>query len=297
MKKVTDPGHGGSDRSNRGPTGYVEADGNLQRALFLKEYCKDMVLTRDRDMTLSLTARGQMARGADFFLSQHSDAVVGDPTVGGVTVFGSVDLPQDRAFGEALGKATAATMGINFRGYKIRESKNYPGEDYYTVIDTAQDAGCPHVFLIECGFHTNPKEEAILKNASIMRNVAKAQAKVIDEYLGIKGVDDVLNLGDKGMAVSDLQTKLNKLGYKLAVDGSFGPATEAAVRDFQKKYGLEVDGIVGPITEAKITQLLAPTPAINYKAKYDSLMSDYNKVTAENILIKNKINQIKTIIG
>lgn len=42
------------------------------------------------------------------------------------------------------------------------------------------------------------------------------------------------------------------LGYKLTVDGIFGPETEAVIRDFQSKHGLEVDGIHGPATEAAL---------------------------------------------
>lgn len=34
----------------------------------------------------------------------------------------------------------------------------------------------------------------------------------------------------------------------LAVDGIYGPATEAAVRELQRRSGLEGDGIVGPLT-------------------------------------------------
>lgn len=58
-----------------------------------------------------------------------------------------------------------------------------------------------------------------------------------------------LSEGDSGDAVKELQRDLNKMGYNLVVDGSFGPATEKAVKSFQKGNGLEVDGYYGPNTE------------------------------------------------
>ena len=69
-----------------------------------------------------------------------------------------------------------------------------------------------------------------------------------------------LKRGSKGDRVKELQTKLNKLGYNLAVDGSFGPATDNAVKDFQKKYGLTVDGIVGPNTTKKLDEVIVSGP-------------------------------------
>jgi len=50
--------------------------------------------------------------------------------------------------------------------------------------------------------------------------------------------------GSKGKAVKVLQVILGGLD----IDGSFGPATQAAVLAFQKNHGLEADGIVGPHT-------------------------------------------------
>lgn len=66
----------------------------------------------------------------------------------------------------------------------------------------------------------------------------------------------LLKKGSTGGNVSDLQTKLNKLGYGLEVDGEFGIRTYLAVTDFQKKYNLEVDGIVGPETFNKLKSLV-----------------------------------------
>lgn len=54
--------------------------------------------------------------------------------------------------------------------------------------------------------------------------------------------------GESGVIVKWIQFQLNLKGYKLTVDGSFGPKTLAAVRDYQQKRHITVDGIVGPVT-------------------------------------------------
>jgi len=57
--------------------------------------------------------------------------------------------------------------------------------------------------------------------------------------------------GSKGEDVKYVQTILYKLGYNLGsygIDGDFGRATEAAVKEFQRDHGLNADGIVGPLT-------------------------------------------------
>ena len=75
-----------------------------------------------------------------------------------------------------------------------------------------------------------------------------------------------LRYGSKGWYVEMLQTMLNKVGYKIAIDGIFGRQTLAAVKDFQAKHGLRVDGIVGIntwtklIQESGITPILEPQP-------------------------------------
>lgn len=57
-----------------------------------------------------------------------------------------------------------------------------------------------------------------------------------------------LRSGASGASVEKLQTLLNGQGYNLTVNGSFGPRTLAAVKDFQKARGLAADGVVDPKT-------------------------------------------------
>lgn len=56
--------------------------------------------------------------------------------------------------------------------------------------------------------------------------------------------------GARGGSVLDVQARLGSLGYHIdpGEHGLFGPATEAAVREFQQRRQLLVDGAVGPET-------------------------------------------------
>ena len=57
----------------------------------------------------------------------------------------------------------------------------------------------------------------------------------------------LLKIGSKGNDVIALQKFLG-----LSADGSFGPGTDKAVKDWQTKNGLTADGIVGDTTWAKM---------------------------------------------
>lgn len=56
--------------------------------------------------------------------------------------------------------------------------------------------------------------------------------------------------GSRGEMVRQIQKALAGAGLRVIVDGNFGPITEEAVKEFQKKKGITPDGIVGPATLA-----------------------------------------------
>lgn len=60
----------------------------------------------------------------------------------------------------------------------------------------------------------------------------------------------------KGAHVSWLQEALKALGYDIKVDGSFGPKTEATLKQFQKDKGIDVDGYAGIQTHLTLLKAL-----------------------------------------
>ena len=71
-----------------------------------------------------------------------------------------------------------------------------------------------------------------------------------DLILSGKAQEMVMQLGDYGTDVKNMQTRLAKLNYlsKANATGYFGEITEDAVRAFQKRAGLTADGQVGGVT-------------------------------------------------
>lgn len=86
-------------------------------------------------------------------------------------------------------------------------------------------------------------------------NAVKKVSELYSEGITISEVErifsEVLRRGNRGTDVRSVQYYLNFIGFfndrlpQIKVDGIFGPATENAVRAFQREYGLTVDGVVG----------------------------------------------------
>ena len=70
---------------------------------------------------------------------------------------------------------------------------------------------------------------------------------------------EILKRGDKNDDVVILQHLLNTEGYRISVDGDFGPKTEAVVKMYQEVHNLETDGVVGPKTWAALGVKTATT--------------------------------------
>ena len=72
----------------------------------------------------------------------------------------------------------------------------------------------------------------------------------------------VLKRGDKSLDVQRAQDLLNRDGAILDPDGDFGGGTEAAVREFQARFGLAVSGVADDSTWQKLLVLPEPSPDV-----------------------------------
>jgi hypothetical protein len=88
-----------------------------------------------------------------------------------------------------------------------------------------------------------PTEDAMHFEASDQKIEEWAAAGLFGEAPRVTA--SVLDFGDRGPEVRELQQALNQvLGLDLDTDGVFGPATRAAVMEFQRDVGEPLDGIV-----------------------------------------------------
>lgn len=165
-----------------------------------------------------------------------------------------INNTEAKDFAPILGACVKNTMGTknNYKCYSKKGIKN-PKADYYGVIRGAVRSGCEMAFIIEHSFHTNTASTKWLLQDSILKAMAKAEAKVIADYYGYKKGEqesdstdntnesegtfemklNVLRRGSKGEQVKSMQILLEGKGHsvgKYGYDGSFGSATETAVK-------------------------------------------------------------------
>lgn len=84
--------------------------------------------------------------------------------------------------------------------------------------------------------------------------VVEPEIEGVTFHKSIRLKDTRMTDADTNGEVSYVQQRLVVYGYKVDVDGIYGPLTENAVRAFQLVKGLTVDGVVGPITWAALAK-------------------------------------------
>ena len=103
------------------------------------------------------------------------------------------------------------------------------------------------------------------------------------------GTTTALREGDKGTAVTELQTMLKKLNYYYgSITGSFGSLTRQAVRKFQADNNLTVDGIAGTTTINKLRSLTG-TSGSSSSSSGSTVTTDksYGKITKDNVYLRS----------
>lgn len=165
----------------------------------------------------------------------------------------AVDLNwTDHPFYSNYGGFDAFEVSKVRHGLKLFEGAIWWGQDWYSPKD-------PMHFQLNY-------PEGDRRNSSLA-------AKLRDGYLGIwtggpisyggtttPATDKpVLRYGTNSTAVRILQAGLNKVfpsypSLPLVVDGDFGPRTELAVKEFQRRVGLPADGVVGPATREQLAK-------------------------------------------
>lgn len=94
-----------------------------------------------------------------------------------------------------------------------------------------------------------------------------------------------------GVTVPQVQTRLNAYGENLVVDGIEGPATLAAIKDFQGKHSLTVDGIVGPKTWAALSQAIVVAPPTAHPS------NPYLPLATDGQLGQHTIKALQWVVG
>ena len=271
-----DAGHYG--KYNRSPVvpAYYESEVMWKFHLMQKEELekRDMEVTTtrsDQSKDMGLKARGKASKDCDLFLSNHSNAASSE-SVDYVVAYhlysdsGTQIDDQSKELAGLLAPVVAKTMGTKQAGRIAtrKGSGDWNGDgvlndNYYSVLNGARLVGTPGIIL-EHSFHTNKAAAQWLLKDENLRKLAQAEADVIAQWFGLEQEKTqtftvelpVLRRGLKTNAVRGLQAQLVGYGYKIDVDGSYGPATENAVECYQEDNGLTPDGIAGPKTRKRM---------------------------------------------
>lgn len=188
---VLDAGHGDPDGGAVGVNGTLEKDINLSIILKVREILENcgikVIMTRTDDngiynsdaKTIHEKKVSDMRKresiinnsNADLFLSVHMNSFT-DTSSSGLHVFYSRNHPEAEPLAIALQDTIAEITGAKTHAVKMASESLY-----------LMKKPVPPAILVECGFISNPKEEALLNDELYQSKIAFAIANsVIYEY-------------------------------------------------------------------------------------------------------------------
>ncbi|MCC8138054.1 MAG: N-acetylmuramoyl-L-alanine amidase [Clostridiales bacterium] len=189
---VIDPGHGGMDSGMVGESGVSEKELNLvcskKLAALLEAAGYDVVLTRETEDGLydadasnkkAQDMERRVARIAEenpiLTVSIHQNSYPEDSSVKGPQVF----YFEQSAEGEKLAAAIQESLNTELAVERPRTQK---GNTTYYILKRSVST----TVIVECGFLTNPEEEALLQEEEYQDRVAQAICDGILAYLESK---------------------------------------------------------------------------------------------------------------
>lgn len=196
--------------------------------------------------------------GADFYLGVHHNAADKIFNGGGISAFVTINPTAE----SVEWRDAFYCEAVKETGLKGNRADPLVERDLHEL----RHLNCAAT-LIECGFMDSTVDCPIILTEEYADKIAKAFVAVIVEKSGAKlklpvepqktptTVEKVVSItlpilkrGSRGEAVRSLQTLLNAKGAAIGVDGSFGLATDKALREFQESRDLEIDGSCGAET-------------------------------------------------
>jgi peptidoglycan hydrolase-like protein with peptidoglycan-binding domain len=141
--------------------------------------------------------------------------------------------------------------------------------------------------------------EKAFRSGAISIDILKEAVKGLEGKLAdLSGVTRDLKKGMKGDDVKEVQKALEKLGHsvgKAGIDGSFGKATQNAVKAFQEANGLKVTGIVDEKTLKALEE--ANGKAENLSESVGGLIANIDKLGGRELLIESLKNVFDALVS
>ncbi len=195
---VLDPGHGGKDSGAVGSRKVYEKLAVLSIAKCVKAHLEakniKVQLTRSSDTFIPLAQRSEIAAkaGADLFVSIHADGAA-DSRAHGVETFimTAAGCDSSNHYGQGGDKsskrgnqydAANAVLGFSIQSNLLKKSKRSDRGLRRARFSVLKNAPCPAA-LVECGFLTNPEEEALMIDADYREAVARGISNGIVGYI------------------------------------------------------------------------------------------------------------------